>query len=106
MTEGVGILSLGFGSNCMGKSSLLNRLIMPKGANCNHEFFETQDRNVFSNDHIDLFFRTVDESNPDRPIQNNAIFMDIQGLISPCTTDTVRELAFNLSNLVIVHVDF
>lgn len=67
MCEGVGVLSLGFGSSGMGKSSLLNQLILPAGAEHSHEFFETQDRNVFSNDHIDLFFRTVDESNPDRP---------------------------------------
>lgn len=103
LCEGVGILSLGFGTSSLGKSSLLNDLIMPLESEASAEFFETQDRNVFSNGQVDLFFRTVDEANQKRRIANNAVFMDVQGQLGD--PQICLELAQNLCNILILHVE-
>lgn len=102
LSEGVGILSLGVGAASLGKSSLLNDLIMPLESEASHEFFETQDRNVFSNGQVDVFFRTVNEANAKRPIRNNAIFMDVQGQMGD--QQLCQEIAQNLCNIVIFQV--
>ncbi len=67
MTEGVGVLQFGQGRAACeytGKSQFLNDFL---NRSFDPEIFETQDRNAFSSNHVDIFFND----------KSDTVFMDV-----------------------------
>ena len=72
MLEGTGVLNIGVGGKCTqqcGKTQMVNDLLFPSNE-ATHEAFEQQDKNLFSVNHVDVFFEKSFEK------KKNLVMMD------------------------------